>query len=64
MKRLCGAAALCLCLTLAAGCALVSDKTKVGKKKEKHKVDVLGIPVWRSEKPVVNPPEPVVYPGR
>lgn len=52
MRRIMASAAVVLLLASLAGCALVSDKTKTGKKEEKHQVKVLGLPVWKSEKPV------------
>ncbi|MCX6355118.1 MAG: hypothetical protein NTZ78_09485 [Candidatus Aureabacteria bacterium] len=46
---------LCVFLGSLCGCSVVSNKTKTGKKEKKHKVHVLGIPIWKSEKPVEKP---------
>ena len=55
MRRVVGAAMLCVFLGSLAGCALVSDKTKTNKREKKHQVKVLGIPIWKTEKPVAQP---------
>lgn len=57
MKRIVGAVILCVFLGSLCSCALVSDKTKTGKKEKKHKIHILGIPVWKSEKPIAKPVE-------
>lgn len=55
MRRIAATAVLCAFFASLAGCALVSDKTKTTKKEEKHQIKVLGLPVWKTEKPVATP---------
>ena len=55
MRRMTASAVLCVLFVSLAGCALVSDKTKTNKKEKKHQVKVLGVPIWKTEKPVAQP---------
>ncbi|MEI6632248.1 MAG: hypothetical protein WCP22_00360 [Chlamydiota bacterium] len=55
MRRITASAVLCVLFVSLAGCALVSDKTKTNKKEKKHQVKVLGVPIWKTEKPVAQP---------
>lgn len=57
MRKTTIAALLCAFLASLAGCSLVSDKTKTNRKEQKRQVKVLGVPVWKSEKPAA-PPAP------
>jgi len=55
MRRIVGLVMLCVFLSSLCGCSVVSDKTKTNKKEKKHNIHILGIPIWKSEKPVENP---------
>ena len=55
MTRITGVGVVCVCLGFLCGCALVSDKTKAGKKEKEHTIGVLGIPIYHTEKPVEKP---------
>lgn len=51
------AAVVCALSVSLAGCALVSDKKKVSDNETKRNVKVLGVSVWKSQKPAA-PPAP------
>ncbi len=51
MRRGVAAGLSCVLIATLGGCALVSDKTKSGGGEKKRQVKVLGLPVWRSERP-------------
>jgi hypothetical protein len=57
MRRGVSAGLSCVLIASLAGCALVSDKTKSGGGEKKRQVKVLGLPVWRSERPAAPPAE-------
>lgn len=55
MSRIMKAAVACACLAALAGCSVYSNKTKVDDKKQKSETKVLGITIWKTEKPVQKP---------
>ncbi|NLW94170.1 MAG: hypothetical protein GXY35_06220 [Chlamydiae bacterium] len=55
MRKVTAAVTACALLASLAGCALVSDKKKRDEKGEKRRIKVLGVPVWKSEKPAPRP---------
>ncbi len=55
MRKVTAAVTACALLASLAGCALVSDKKKRDEKGEKRRIKVLGVPVWKSEKPASRP---------
>lgn len=55
MRKVTAAVTACALLASLAGGALVSDKKKRDEKGEKRRIKVLGVPVWKSEKPAPRP---------
>ena len=54
MSRTLKAAVACTCIALLAGCSVYSSKTKVDDKKTRKEIEVLGITIWKTEKPLRN----------
>lgn len=50
--RIVRAVLICVCVGFLAGCSIVKNETKTDKKKKEHKVSILGIGIWHTEKPV------------